>query len=273
MGKGWISLHRKILDNPMFVNRKCYSRFEAWIWLLLRANHTEGKVLIGNEMLKVKAGQLITSQKQLCKKFKWGTTKLRAFLELLQSEGMIDWEALPKATCVSIMNYGTYQNLQTDNKLQKNQKQTQSKSQVKTNNTVSNVKTIEIRERDFINKVCAEGLKTTPSPHPDIINEFCDYWTEKNTSGKKMLFEMQRTFDVGRRLKKWIRNQEEWGRNKKVFDLAKFRRDTTGFPMAYCESCGSSDSYTEFEIRNSDSKCCNAKLLAERKINGNNISL
>ena len=43
----------------------------------------------------------------------------------------------------------------------------------------------------------------------------------------------------------------------------KFKLDTTGFPMAYCEKCGISESYRKEEL-NGDSRCCNAKLLAEK---------
>ena len=41
---------------------------------------------------------------------------------------------------------------------------------------------------------------------PRICDEFIDYWTEMNKSKTKMKFEMQETFDISRRLKRWIRN-------------------------------------------------------------------
>ena len=40
----------------------------------------------------------------------------------------------------------------------------------------------------------------------EMIEEFCDYWTESKPNGKKMKFEMQKTFDISRRLKKWSSN-------------------------------------------------------------------
>ena len=40
----------------------------------------------------------------------------------------------------------------------------------------------------------------------ELINAFCDYWTESKPNGKKMKFEMQKTFDIGRRLATWERN-------------------------------------------------------------------
>ena len=35
---------------------------------------------------------------------------------------------------------------------------------------------------------------------------FCNYWTESKTNGKKMRFEMQKTFDIARRLVTWSNN-------------------------------------------------------------------
>lgn len=40
----------------------------------------------------------------------------------------------------------------------------------------------------------------------EMLNNFYLYWTEKKPKGKKMLFEMQKTFDISRRLKRWDKN-------------------------------------------------------------------
>jgi hypothetical protein len=40
----------------------------------------------------------------------------------------------------------------------------------------------------------------------NTLNDFYLYWTEKKPKGKKMLFEMQKTFDVKRRLDRWNKN-------------------------------------------------------------------
>ena len=45
--------------------------------------------------------------------------------------------------------------------------------------------------------------------------------------------------------------------------VTKFKLDSCGFPMAYCQECGVSASYREEEL-NGDSKCHNAKLLAAK---------
>ena len=42
----------------------------------------------------------------------------------------------------------------------------------------------------------------------DMLTKFLDYWTEKNDKGKKMRFELQDVFDLGRRLRTWHDNNK-----------------------------------------------------------------
>ncbi len=48
----------------------------------------------------------------------------------------------------------------------------------------------------------------------DMANEFLSYWTE--SSGKKMRFEKQPTFDIKRRLLRWQKNEKKWNKNKSI---------------------------------------------------------
>lgn len=40
----------------------------------------------------------------------------------------------------------------------------------------------------------------------DMVNEFFSYWSEPNKSGTKMRFELEKTWDVSRRLSRWANN-------------------------------------------------------------------
>ena len=197
--EGWISLHRKILENPILNRSRIYSNFEAWIWLLLKANHKDNKFVLGSEVLEVKKGQMITSQKKLCKQFRWGSTKLRTFLKLLQSDQMIELKPSSKATHITVCNYDTYQDYQTANKSLPNRKQIATKSLPKTNNKDNNVNNVN----KLYNYIYTEiNLKKYGK---NVLDEFYGYWTEKKIGGNKTLYEMQKTFDVDRRLSNWVK--------------------------------------------------------------------
>jgi len=44
----------------------------------------------------------------------------------------------------------------------------------------------------------------------EMLKEFLYYWTEKNPRGRKMRYEKEKTFDVGRRLSRWNKNNQKW---------------------------------------------------------------
>jgi len=46
-----------------------------------------------------------------------------------------------------------------------------------------------------------------------MLNDFYEYWTEKKPKGRKMRFEMQKTFDISLRLKRW--NKNNFNKNNK----------------------------------------------------------
>lgn len=45
------------------------------------------------------------------------------------------------------------------------------------------------------------------------IDKFVDYWTEPNPSGTKVRWQLEKTFDVKRRLKTWFNNFEKFNKN------------------------------------------------------------
>tara|TARA_R100000152_G_C6777909_1_gene208123 strand:+ start:1144 stop:1944 length:801 start_codon:yes stop_codon:yes gene_type:complete len=265
MSKGWISLHRKILDNPVLTRSRTYSRFEAFVYMLLKANHKDNKVLIGNQLIKVNKGSFITSQKQLMIEFNWGTSRLRNFLELLKKDKMIEINSNAISTLITINNYSELQGLQTDNKPIAKRKQTDSKLIAKTNNNENNEnnENNDNKEQEFINQVLAEGIKITPMVAPDIIDDFCNYWTERNVGGTKMKYEMEKTFDIKRRLNRWLKNQKDWNVNTKK-PVVGFKTTTSGHYIGYCATCNESSFYKEFNLRG-DSICCSAEIKPERK--------
>ena len=261
--KGWISLHRKILDNPILTRGRQYSRFEAFVYMLLKANHKDNKALIGNNLIIIKKGSFITSQKKLMKEFNWGSSRLRTFLKLLESDGMIETNTNTISTHITINNYKELQGLQTANELQTKHKQTTNKLQPKTNNNVNNDNK-EIREEKFIKLVLAESIKMDKIVEHNVIDDFCNYWTESNINGNKMKFEMQKTFDVSRRLNRWVKNSKDWNVKPKS-NISEYKTSTSGHYIGYCDKCNESSFYKEFNLKG-DSACCSAKINAKRKV-------
>jgi hypothetical protein len=49
----------------------------------------------------------------------------------------------------------------------------------------------------------------------DMLRKFSDYWTEPNKSRSKMRFEMEKTWDLSRRLAYWANNDSAFNKTKK----------------------------------------------------------
>ena len=199
---GWISLHRKILENPILNRSRVYSNFEAWIWLLLKANHKDNKFMLGTELVKVKKGSMITSQKKLCRQFRWGSTKLRNFLKVLQKDKMLLLETNTQSTHITICNYDSYQDKQTSNKKQTTHAQRTDNTRTTTNNNVNKVNNVnKITLQDFqdllINQEYLEKYGYA------MLNEFVEYWIEPSINFKKYRWQMQKAFKMSKRLSTW----------------------------------------------------------------------
>lgn len=109
---GWISLHRKIQDNWLWSD-KPFSKGQAWIDILLLAGSEERKVFMSGEVIQLKDGSFITSELKLMDRWGWSKSKVRNFLNLLQSEGMIIKESDQKKTTIFVEKYNNYQKAET----------------------------------------------------------------------------------------------------------------------------------------------------------------
>jgi DNA replication protein DnaD len=123
MAGGWISIHRQI-QNHWLWGDKPFSKGQAWIDLLLMANHEDSRFLLGNQIIEAKKGDVITSEVKLMKRWGWSKSKVRAFLSLLENDSMIVKKADTKKTTLNLVNYGVWQDSQTAKKLLKDREET-----------------------------------------------------------------------------------------------------------------------------------------------------
>lgn len=93
----------------------------------------------------------------------------------------------------------------------KQQVQVQGKEQVKGGEDVdksTTAKTLEQRQIDF--GIQVKGYIERYGEK--MCKDFFAYWTEKNTNGKKMRFEMEKVFDLPRRLATWKSRQKDFSK-------------------------------------------------------------
>ena len=138
--EGWIKLHRKIQDHWIYQEKRKFSRYEAWLDMIMMANHKGNRFLHGSELVEVERGQFITSELKLMDRWDWGKNKLRLFLDLLEKDGMIIKKTDRKRTAITICNYGLYHDSETKDGPQADQSRTDSGPSADTNKNVKNDK-------------------------------------------------------------------------------------------------------------------------------------
>lgn len=107
--KGYIKLHRKVWDNPIFCSGERFDRRSAWIYLLTHANHVERSFMANGRIRHVQRGQLFTSIRFLAQLWHWDKTTVSRFLSDIETEKMITLNRTQSGTLITIVNYSKYQ--------------------------------------------------------------------------------------------------------------------------------------------------------------------
>ncbi len=147
---GWISLHRKLMDNPIYSNA---NMLKLWIHCLMKATHIEREQLVGNQMVHLDAGEFVTGRNALFDEFNKGAKKddyisartLWRWLKNFEEWGMLSIKSGTKFSVVTVVNWSDHQSgdQQMSNKRPSDDQQMTSNrptddQQVSTNNNVNN---------------------------------------------------------------------------------------------------------------------------------------
>jgi len=125
---GWIKLHRQIVSHQIWLSEK-FTDGQAWIDLLLLANHKDGLIKKRGIRVVVPRGYIGWSERNLAKRWKWSRGKIRRYLSYLVAQNMVnicfkndskmDTELVPQTipqnknitTLIQIINYESYQEI------------------------------------------------------------------------------------------------------------------------------------------------------------------
>ncbi|KAA0941591.1 DnaD domain protein [Sporosarcina sp. ANT_H38] len=182
---GWISLHRKLMDNPIYSNAHM---LKLWIHCLMKASHKEHDHLVGNQMVKLEVGQFVTGRNALADEFNKGAKKddvvsaitLWRWLKNFEEWQMLNIKTTTKYSVVTVSNWSEHQ----QHEQQVNNKRTTDEQQVNTNNNVNKGNKENKREDDkpapmnpfiFFEQ---EGFGTISSFTGDILNDLIDDFGE-----------------------------------------------------------------------------------------------
>jgi DNA-binding transcriptional MocR family regulator len=86
-----------------------FTRMQAWIDLLLLANHSGQYFYIRGNRVDVKRGEVAHSMESLAQRWRWSRGKVLRYISQLENSQMIVQQKSHVITKLSITNYNTYQ--------------------------------------------------------------------------------------------------------------------------------------------------------------------
>ena len=139
--QGWIKLHRKLLENPIFNDPHL---LKLWVYCLLKATHKEHKQIVGKQMVELQPGQFVTGRFILAKEYNRDAKPndvvsdrtLWRWMKFLEESEFLSIKSTTKYSVVTINNWDKYQ----DNDQQMSSKCPSNVQQVSTNKNGKNEK-------------------------------------------------------------------------------------------------------------------------------------
>ena len=137
--KGYIKLHRKLLENPIFTSER---GFRIWLWCLMRAGHKERDIYFGKEKIHLKVGQFVYGRDSAGESLGLSPSTVRNWIETLKVDRYLDIKSTNKYSIITILKWNEYQvkDNKVDNKV---------KTDEKPNNTNKNDKNVKNTTRVF----------------------------------------------------------------------------------------------------------------------------
>lgn len=137
--QGWISIHRKIMENPVWQDPKL---LKLWMLCLLEASHKEHEQLVGRQIVKLQPGEFVTGRYALAKAYNEGAKKrdivpdstLWRWMKWLEDNDFLNIKSTTKFSVITIKNWNLYQ----QNEQQMNNKWAANEQQMNTNNNGNN---------------------------------------------------------------------------------------------------------------------------------------
>jgi len=128
MHRGYIKLWRCIEDNDFYFSEK-FTKAQAWVDLILIANHKEKIIYVRGVEVLIKRGFVGYSEEGLAKRWGWSRDKVRRFKNSMEIRQQIRQHKSSTLSQIEILKYDLYQpsntiDNTTDNTREKHQKNT-----------------------------------------------------------------------------------------------------------------------------------------------------
>ena len=223
---GWISLHRKIRQNPVFNDVQL---LRLWLICLMEASHKEHKILVGKQSVELKIGQFVTGRFELGAKYNEGLRKedrvsestVWRWLKTLENLEFLHINSNTKFSLCTVVKWAIYQNIEQQNEQPMNNKRTADEQPMTTNNNGNkgnneNNKSSSRQKRVFTEvdvefKIASHLLEKIMSINPNVKQPDLQKWSDHV---RLMMEQDKRTLDDIRAVVKWMYSVDTFWRTQ-----------------------------------------------------------
>lgn len=223
--KGWISIHRELQDNWLWKD-KPFSFGQAWIDLLLLANHEDTKIPYKGEIIVCEKGTVNRSISSLANRWGWSRDKARRFLTLLVDDEMCVVKATTNRTTITIVNYSKFQDMVATNNATNNATNRQRVMQrADTNNNDNNE-----NNKEIVTKVTTK--KVFEKPTVEEVRAYCRERNNGINADSFVDFYESKGWLIGKnKMKDWKAAVRTWERSRKNNERDTYTESFTTFQI------------------------------------------
>ena len=111
--QGYVKIKREFIQTSLWLAER-FSRGQAFLDLIMLANHGDSFVYKRGIKIRLKRGQIGWSIRSLATRWKWSIEKTRRFLRDLESESLISTQKTNASTTITVLNYDEMQDTNKD---------------------------------------------------------------------------------------------------------------------------------------------------------------
>jgi len=225
MHRGYIKLWRKLRDNPLWLAEP-FTKGQAWVDLLMLANHEQKSVSVRGIIVTVESGQVLAGEQFLADRWKWSRGKVRRLLRHLEQKTVqqIVQQKNNVCTVIAITNWSDYQ----DNGTADGTASSTTDGQQKDNRRTTDGHTETLQELQALKTLQEKGINTGANKKPEAkkrpafvkptVSQVSGYCRERKNSINPERFidhYISNGWMVGRtKMKDWKAAVRQWERNQ-----------------------------------------------------------
>lgn len=110
---GWIKIDRSLLESEVWKLEK-FTRGQAWVDMLLIANHKKSSFLLRGNTITVGRGQIARSKNYFAERWQWSRGKVTRYFSWLEEKDQIRQRKSKLLSIITIVNYKAFQKGEKD---------------------------------------------------------------------------------------------------------------------------------------------------------------